>query len=243
MTKFDLGVSHIDFTLYQRTPKSSRKRSLSQSRLDTFLVPNSSSRVCLLSDNVLSESSTTKPRPLTHVTKGSAGTTKKKKKKSKKLSLLSGMTTPTSAKGKQKQKVRKLSKSCSTPSTPMSPVTVNNHTQVYCAVSTPKSPRNKAEALKVLNKAKRFKQMDLKKSVIHASDLRPAELEALKEKKKQESERRAAMLEENKRKRREDRMRLIREQQELRRMEKLKKKEWLKPREDLMCEDSLVGGE
>ena len=108
-------------------------------------------------------------------------------------------------------------------------------------MNTPKSPRTKAEALKVLNKAKRFKQMDLKKSIFNASELKPAELESMKERKRLERERMAAIVEEKKRKRREERLRQLREQQEQRRLDKLKKKEWLKPREDLTCEDSMVG--
>lgn len=253
MTKFGLGSSSIDYTLYQPTPKTGRKRSFSQSKLDNFLTPNSSSGECLLSDSVLSLSNSKKPRPFSLVTKKSG---KSKKKKNRKLSSSSKMATPTSAKAKKKKKERKLSKSCSTPATPKSPVAVNIHGQTYSSVTTPKSPRNKAEALKVLNKAKRFKQMDLKKSVINKNDMSPAELEALKERQEQERQRKVAQLEEEKRKRdeekkereeerrkmREERMRQIREQQEQQRLEKLKKIEWLKPREDLTCEDSVVSG-
>ena len=103
MTKFDLGVSSIDFTLYQRTPKSSRKSSLSQSRLNTFLTPSSSSQVCPFPDCGFSESSTTKLLPTSHVIKG-VTRMKRKKSSSKKISISS--RTPTSFKKKKKKKKR-----------------------------------------------------------------------------------------------------------------------------------------
>jgi hypothetical protein len=103
-----------------------------------------------------------------------------------------------------------------------------------------KSPQGKSEALKVLQKAKKFKQMDLKNSMIKKSSLTPIELAELKLNAEFERQRRAAMLEEEKQRRKEMRLRRLKEQQEQRRLEKQRLKELLKPMEDLLCKNSKV---
>jgi len=85
-----------------------------------------------------------------------------------------------------------------------------------------------------------FKQMDLKNSVVKKSALSTVELAELKLKAELERQHRTVQLEEEKRKRKELRMRRLREKQEQRRLAKLQQKEWLKPREDMECEDSKV---
>lgn len=103
-----------------------------------------------------------------------------------------------------------------------------------------KSPQAKAEAQKALNKAKKFKQRDLKKCVVKRSSLDPIELAELRLKEEFERQRRLALLEEEKARRKEQRMRRLREQQEKRRQAKIMQREWLKPREDMLCEDNKV---
>ena len=239
MTKFDLGTSSIDPLSYQRTSRYGRKRSSTQSRLDNFITPSSSMWKSLSCDASLCESSSKKPRPLSLVNKKLVA---KKKKMKRKISDSSKTTTPTSAKIKQVKEKKVICKSLSIPTTPKSPLAVVIHSQSYCAVTTPKSPQTKAKALKVLNKAKRFKQMDLKKSLVNTNELRVEELEALLERNRQERQRKAALVEEERKKRKEDRLRQVLAQKEQRQLEKLKRIEWLKPREDMLCEDSVVGG-
>ena len=97
------------------------------------------------------------------------------------------------------------------------------------------------EALKVLNKAKKFKQLDLKSSLVHRDSQTPLSAEEFSElKKKYEEESRFLQRELEKQRRKEDRLRKLREAHEQKRLEKMKQKEWLKPREDTLCEDSKV---
>lgn len=101
------------------------------------------------------------------------------------------------------------------------------------------------EALKVLNKAKKFKQMDLKKSVVKGDLQCPLTLEELTEMRRraeEERQRRALLQELEKKQKKEERLQKLRELYEQRRLEKQRQKEWLKPREDLLLihEDSKV---
>lgn len=101
------------------------------------------------------------------------------------------------------------------------------------------------EALKVLNKAKKFKQMDLKKSVVKGDLQCPLTLEELTEMRRrgeEERQRRALLLELEKKQKKEERLQKLRELYEQRRQEKQRQKEWMKPREDLLLlnEDSKV---
>lgn len=96
------------------------------------------------------------------------------------------------------------------------------------------------EALKVLNKAKKFRQMDLKKSVVKKSGLSREELEELERRADEERRHLQEMWEAEKRRRREERLEKVRLTQELKRLERLKQKELMKPREDTLCTDSKV---
>ena len=286
MKKFNLGPSSIDFNAFLVTPRTGRKRSVSQSKLENFNTPNGTASNSIMSPSTMVPSGTKKSRPSSLSAKKS--TPRSNKKGKKRGSVSSKKATPTSAKGKKNKKKpkkgKKMSKSASTPATLKSPPitlkssssTPKSHSvaavpqnQNFPAVTPPplspshptKSPRSKAEALKLLNKAKRFKQMDLKKSVVK-KNLTPEQLVALKElkerdrqrkaeeeRKKKEDERRRKEEErrrkEEERKERKEEERKEREEERRRLKEermktKLRELEWLKPREDLACEDSLV---
>jgi len=248
------------------TPKSGRKRSISQSKLDNF-TPNGTA-----SESLLCAGGTLSVAPVTKKRRSASLSAKRKSSASAKRGRKPGSTpkkTPKGSSAKKSKKVkkeRKTSKSFSSPTTPKSPLATSN--SLYGSAVTPtvqpltKSPRSKASALKVLNKAKKFKQMDLKKNVMRKKDLTPEELAALKEIKERERKKKA---DEEKRKREEERLRKEeerrrREEEKKERKEEVKKEreeerrrlreermnkklrelEWLKPREDLTCEDSLV---
>lgn len=226
--KFDLGPSSVDLDSmpsFSRPSRSCRKRALSQSKLDSFFTPGTAtaSGSFSLSDSFLSMSSAKKRRP------SSATKSKNKSSAKRKLSSTKGVSrTPSSAK---KKKDRRASKSG----------LMQSPNKVAKLLSLPlKSPQGKSSALKALNKAKKFKQMDLKNSVINKSSMNPIELAELRLKAELERQRRAALLDEEKQRRKELRLRRLREQKEQRRLEKLRQKELLKPREDLLCEDSKV---
>ena len=96
----------------------------------------------------------------------------------------------------------------------------------------------------MLNKAKKFKQLDLKSSIVHKDSGIPLsieELTVLKKHMEEERDRRLLLKETEKQRKKEARLRKLRETQELKRKERLEKEEWLKPREDTLCEDSKVG--
>ena len=95
------------------------------------------------------------------------------------------------------------------------------------------------EALRALHKAKKFKQMDLKKSVLQKGGA-PLSKEEATELKLRERLHRAEAMEMEKLRRKEQRLKKLREMHEQKRRQKLREKEWLKPREDLLCTDSKV---
>ncbi len=265
VTKYNLGPSSIDFTAFVATPKAGRKRSLSQSKLNV-VAPNgvAASDSSLSTGGTLTRTGKKKGRRSVGAKKSIQSAAKKGRKRS---SVSSKKTTPTSVKKPKKAKAkkeRKLSKSASTPKSP--PLTSASHSVSNSAVaplSTPaKSPRRKTKAIKVLNKAKRYKQLDLHKSMVNEKDFTPEQLVALKElkererlrkfeeeKKKREEEKRRKEEErkrreekkrerkEEERKEREEERKRVREEREKKRLMEL---EWLKPREDLACEDSHV---
>lgn len=96
------------------------------------------------------------------------------------------------------------------------------------------------EALKVLNKAKKFRQMDLKRSVSKRGPLSAEELAELQKRADEERQRWAEQREAEKRRRQEERMERLKKAQEQRRLERLRQRELMKPREDLLCGDSKV---
>ena len=263
MKKYNLGPSSINFAVFAVTPKSGRKRSLSQSKLENFSTPNGAT-----SDSLLCAGGTLSIAPVTKKRRSSGKKKSSTVAKRGRKSGTSAAKTPKGSSAKKPKKVkreRKSSKSFGSPTTPKSPLASNT---LYSSAVTPgaapltKSPRSKTSALKVLNKAKKFKQMDLKKNVVRKKDLSPEELAALKEVKERERKKKA---EEEKKKREEEKMRREeerkrREEEKRERKEEVRKEreeerrrvreerikmkmlelEWLKPREDLSCEDSLV---
>ena len=105
------------------------------------------------------------------------------------------------------------------------------------------TPAALSEAKKVLKKARQMKQMDLKKSLVKKVDKKPlteADLIELRRKAEEKRLHRLAEKEAEKERRREERIKRVQEKREMRRLEKLRKIEWMKPREDLLCEDSKV---
>ena len=103
-----------------------------------------------------------------------------------------------------------------------------------------KTPRNHTEALRVLNKAKKFRQLDLKKSVVKRNGLTEEELAELQQRAEEERRRWLEVWEEEKRKRREERMEKLRALQEQKRLERIRQREMMRPREDTLCTDSKV---
>ena len=175
-----------------------------------------------LSDNFLYGPRKKKSRPT------SLMSDKQKAKKSNRKKLSSGKRTPKTP-SSRKEKMRRRSSSKSS--------TVGKYPTVYKAPSLlSQSP----QALKVLNKAKKFQQLDLKNSMFKKNKLTPAEIEELAKKIDLDRQWKAAQLEEEKKRRKEIRLRKLGEQQELRRQARIRQREWLKPREDLLCEDSKV---
>ena len=192
-----------------------RKRSLSQASLDSYLSPTGEAK---------------RSRP------ASLDTAKKAKKihKSRRKSggkHSSKSKTPSSGSSKNKHKTPQAPH---VPPTPQSP--------------TPKSPKTPAktprsshmEALKVLNKAKRYRQMDLKKSAVIRSELTQEELEELQRRADEEFRQWQEAWELEKRRRREERMEKLRLAHEQKRLQQLRQKEMMKPREDTLVTDSKV---
>ena len=140
-----------------------------------------------------------------------------------------GKKTPHKTRRRSGHKSRTPSKKqkSQTPKTPRSP-------------KTPKTPRSHMEALKVLNKAKKFRQMDLKKSVVIKSGLSREELDEMQRKVDEERRRWKEVWEQEKMRRREERIEKLRALQEQKRLERLRQKEMMKPREDTLCTDSKV---
>ena len=92
----------------------------------------------------------------------------------------------------------------------------------------------------MLNKAKRFRQLDLKKSVIKKTGLSQEEVEELQRRAEEERRRWQEVWEEEKKRRREERMERLKALQEKKRLEKLRQRELMKPREDTLFTDSKV---
>ena len=94
----------------------------------------------------------------------------------------------------------------------------------------------------MLNKAKKFKQMDLKKNVVKPEKrtLTEEELAIVRRLAEEERLRKIALREAEKQRKKEERQRKLQEQQEQRRLDKLRQKELMKPREDLLCDNSKV---
>ena len=106
--------------------------------------------------------------------------------------------------------------------------------------SPTKTPRSSSEALKVLNKAKKFKQLDIKGSVVPREKMSAEEWILLKKRYEEERSIGLAIKEAEKKRRKEERLKKLREIHEKKRQERQLKEEWLKPREDTQCEDSKV---
>ena len=234
--KFSLGPCTVSPDPLPSPSPKSRKRSLSQASLDSFLTPGSAastseskkSRPTSLDTSGKPRRGRKKKTPKTPSTKG-----RKAKKTPKALKLFKGKSPHSGTPVKTPKSPKK---------TPKSPK--NQLTTPRSPLRTPNSPRHKIEALKALHKAKKFRQMDLKKSMVKVETMRPLTEEELKELRRsaeEERQRRLAQKEAEKQQRREERLQKVREQQEQKRQERLRQKEWLKPREDLLCADSEVG--
>lgn len=218
MQRFDLGVSSVSSDpLPSPSPSRSRKRTLSQASLDSFLSPNEEgkrSRPASLDTSTKTKRSKKTPHKSSRRKSGSKSGSKSK--------------TPSSTGGhKHRHK------------TPLSPNTRTPRSPGVEKVSG-KTPRSQMEALKVLNKAKKYRQMDLKKSVVKKSGLSREELEELERRADEERRHLQQMWEAEKIRRREERLEKVRLTQELKRLERLKQKELMKPREDTLCIDSKV---
>lgn len=94
----------------------------------------------------------------------------------------------------------------------------------------------------MLNKAKKFKQMDLKKNLVVQEKrvLTEEELAVMRRLQEEERLRKIAQREAEKNRKKEDRLKKLREQKEQRKLEILRQKELMKPREDLLCSNSKV---
>ena len=215
--KYELGPSSVKYSTLSSTPGSGRKRSFSQACLDSFLSPKDSS-------------ATKKPHTLSILP-----ATKPNKKLVKKVPV----KTPKSSKSRRSSSQSSLvhSKTPSVPSTPKTPKLKP------ASVITPSSSVGTFNAKKAIKKAKMLKQLDLKgkfaKQIPHKTATEEELMAARKHAEQQRVLRIAAQLAERERKK-EERMKKLLEQKEMRRKEKLKKLEWLKPRDDLLCEDNKV---
>ena len=211
MQQFDLGASSVSSDPLPSPSPSSRSRKRSYSQASL--------------DSFLSPtdsgSAHKKPRPSSLDTSSRKPSKGKKtpQKMRRKSSSSSGKSKTPSSGG--------LKFSRGTPKSPKVP-------------KSPKTPRNHTEALRVLNKAKKFRQMDLKKSVVRKAGLTEEELEELQRKAEEERRRWLEVWEEDKRRRREERMERLRALQEQKRLEKLRQRELTRPREDTLCTDSKV---
>lgn len=235
MEKFGLGPSSIDFTTLPSPFRSARKRSYSQSKLDSYFSPSGiPSGSFSLSDSFLAA----KKSRLSSTSSSSTSKSKAKKSIKRKLSA-AGKNTPGKTSSAKKKKDRRSSTTSAT--NKASKVTPSKAVPGKTTpLQSPKSIKSPPSALKILNKAKKFKQLDLKNAVVTKKVLGPAELQELEAKRELERQRRAAQMEEEKKRRKELRLRKLREQQEQKRLEKLRQKELLKPREDTLCKDSKV---
>lgn len=104
----------------------------------------------------------------------------------------------------------------------------------------PKTPQafsiGKMEALKALNRAKKMKQMDLKRSV-HKNDSSKHLSEAEWTEMKQKVD---ALVVAQREFKKEERLEKLRRSHQLKRQERMRQRELMKPREDLLCEGSAV---
>ena len=209
--QFDLGVSSVPVDTLPSPSLSARS-----SRKRSF------SQASL--DSFLSPTGTApskRSRPFSLDTSTPSGGKTKKGKKTKARRKSSGKSkTPSSGGLKYSRGTPKVS------GTPRSPKI--------------KTPRSQSEALKVLNKAKRFRQMDLKKSVVRKAGLSEEEVAELTRRAEEERRRWLEVWEEEKRKRREERSEKVRQLQEQKRLEKLRQIEMMRPREDTLVIDSKV---
>ena len=218
--KFDLGPSSVKAEL---TPSSSsgslRKRNLSQTSLDGFLSPGA-------------EPKKMRPVSLTPVLP-----VKKKKAKPTKPAKSPGR--PARRKSQDSAGVASTPKPDKKPKLPKTP----KPCKMMKAPVSVATPAALSEAKKVLKKARQLKQLDLKKNLVKKVDKKPlteADLIELRVKAEEKRLHRLAEKEAEKERRREERIKRVQENREMRRLEKLRKIEWMKPREDLLCEDSKV---
>lgn len=204
------------------TLHSEKKRSLAQASLDNFFSPGSTSEP-------------KRPKSLNT----SVGSSSKNKGSSAKASKSGKLKKMPKGKGKgkgQKGKSHSLPSSsldgtgASTPKAGASTPKMNG----------PKTPQTfsigKVEALKALNRAKKMKQMDLKRS-LHKSDSNRNLSEAEWAEMKQKGD---ALVVAQRQSKKEERLEKLRRSHQLKRQERMRQRELMKPREDLLCEGSAV---
>ena len=224
MKKYSLGPSPIDLrdiTSSSGTPLSSstsKKRNLSQASIDDFVTPSSASK---------------KSRPASLLSFGSEVKIPKRTPVSNKKSKSSS-----NKKKSPKKNVKALKLRTSSPQKPLkSPLK---------AARPPKSPHSSSvskEALKLLNKAKKMKQMDLRKSIVKAITdlpLSDAEFQDMKKRGDEEKEWKEVLKEFEQQRKKTERLKRLQEVTKRRKLERLRQRELLKPREDMLCKDSKV---
>ena len=213
--RFSLGPLSQDLTnvLSSPTLTSEKKRSLAQASLDNFFSPGSGSEP-------------KRPKSLT-TPEGSSG-------KARGLSTKVGKPKKT-PKGKGLGKGKKLKSQNLLSSGDIAGVGSSTP-----KMNGPKTPQSfsvgKMEALKALNRAKKMKQLDLKRSV-HKSE----SSKHMTEVEWQEMQQRVdALTVAQKQSKKEERLQKLRRFHEVKRQERMKQRELMKPREDLLCEGTTV---
>lgn len=209
--KFSLGPLSQDFisVLSSPTLNSDKKRNLAQASLDNFFSPGSGSEP-------------KRPKSL-NTPEGSSSKAKGSSRKAGKLKK-----TP---KGKGVGKGKKLK------SQALGADAVGASTPKMNGPKTPQSfSVGKMEALKALNRAKKMKQMDLKRSV-HKKETSKHVTEAEWHEMQQKVDAQVVTQSQFKK---EERLQKLRRSHEIKRQERMRQRELMKPREDLLCEGSMV---
>ena len=194
-------------TIITHSAPESRKRTSSQTSIDSFLTPSSNPKKPL---RPIFFNPFIKDTPKSASSKSSSKKTPRSKSPKKRLLKRSSLSDSTTSKTPIKKKT---------------PNKISTNSLL-------------SEAKKILKKTKNLKQMDVRKSLIKKRSV-SGEGGLLKERRKSFDELRARRLT-DKEKIKQDRIRRNQEMREKRKKERLKQIEWMKPREDLLCEDSKV---
>ena len=210
MTQFQLGVGS---TLIGQKVADSRKRTSSQTSLDSFFTPTTEAKKTtpirpIVFNPLITETPTKSSKPIKKTPKS-----KSPRKRLSKSNSIGGSSTPRKTPGK-----------ISAPST------------------TSKLLLSK-EAKKLIKKSKSLKQMDVRRSLLKKRASLEGGVSNGGERRKSAEDLRVLRLAEKqlmKERLKQDRMRRSKELREKRMRERREQMEWLKPREDFECEDSKV---